>query len=218
MILTGFLLVETKTIKLGEIALLAQNSSNSARGTEESTGEDGYYEEKELPEIHDLLDIKTASEDEVKKSVSRYLDIIEKRKQETEARINLLKTRENQLAEMEKTIESKLKGLEEERRYIVQTIQKEKEIKEERLNRLLSLYEKMEPKKAAPVFEEIDKDLAAALFKKLKQKQVTAILEKMTPEKAVELTEYFGRVKSGAEYDLLKEMNKSLVETFKDCK
>ena len=76
----------------------------------------------------------------------------------------------------------------------------------------------MEPKKAAAVFEKIDKDLAAALFKNLKQKQVTAILEKMNPDKAIELTEYFGRIKSGAEYELLKEMNNSLLETFKDCK
>ena len=60
----------------------------------------------------------------------------------------------------------------------------------------------MEPKRAAPVFEELDRDLAVALFKNLKKKQVTAILEKMDPDKAVTLTEYYGRVKSGAEYDL----------------
>ena len=213
-ILTGFILHEFEVIKFGEISLFAQK--NSSQKAEEANTE--YYEEKNIPEIHELLDIKTASEKEKKKVISRYLDIIEKRKQETEIRINQLATREAQIKKMESVIDKKLKDLEEERLYIVQTIQKEKKIKDERMTKLIALYGKMEPKKAAPVFEEIDKDLAAALFKELKQKQVTAILEQMNPDKAVELTEYFGRIKSGAEYDVLREMNKSLVDAFKDCK
>lgn len=217
-ILSGFLLVETEVIELGEATMFAQDDAVARTTSNSEEADDEYYEEKKLPEIHELIDIDTASESEVKKTVSRYLDIIEKRKQETEQRINALNAREKQLKEMESVVEKKLEDLEEERRYIVQTIQKEKEIKADRLDKLKSLYEKMEPKKAAPVFEKIDKDLAAALFKKLRQKQVTAILEKMNPEKAIELTEYFGRIKSGAEYEILKEMNKSLVETFKDCK
>ena len=60
--------------------------------------------------------------------------------------------------------------------------------------------------------------MTVALFKKLKQKQVTTILENMNPEKSVELTEYFARVKSAKEYDILKELNESLQKEFQDCK
>jgi hypothetical protein len=40
----------------------------------------------------------------------------------------------------------------------------------------------------------------------------------MNPEKSVALTEYFARVKSAKEYDLLKELNESLKKEFQDCK
>jgi hypothetical protein len=40
----------------------------------------------------------------------------------------------------------------------------------------------------------------------------------MNPDKSVALAEYFGRVKSGREYDLLKELNSSLKKEFQDCK
>ena len=76
----------------------------------------------------------------------------------------------------------------------------------------------MEPKKAAPVFETMDKDLVVSLFKSMKKKQVTRIMELMDTQKSVEITEYFGRIGSAKEYDLLKEMNQSLRLAFNDCK
>lgn len=218
LILVGFLLVETNVIKLGEAQLFAQKDSATIRTEDPNSQDEDEYFERDIEDIEELLKISTEDNEEAKASVSRYLDVIERKKQEAESRLNLLKAREDTIKKLEGVVDKKLKELEEERRYIVQTIQKEKEIKEERLDRLTNLYEKMEPKRAAPVFEELDRDLAVALFKNLKKKQVTAILEKMDPDKAVTLTEYYGRVKSGAEYDLLKEMNKSLVEAFEGCK
>src|SRR5262249_9403582 len=84
--------------------------------------------------------------------------------------------------------------------------------------RLIELYGKMDPRKAAPVFEQLDKDLVVELFKNLSQKQVTKVLEAMNPQKAIELTEYYGRVRSGREYDLLREMNQSLKKELNECK
>ena len=97
-------------------------------------------------------------------------------------------------------------------------LQQEKDLKGERVDKIAELFDKMDPKKAAPAFEKLDKDLTVFLFKKLKQKQVTAILETMNPDKSVELTEYFARVKSAKEYDILKELNESLRKEFQDCK
>lgn len=213
-------------VKIGEKGILAQNSSevsgaveNSGTENEESAGEGSESDSPVLPDLEKLLSISEEDGSEVtKEEISRYLKIIEKKHQSASLEIEKLKESRKRLQNLEKDLDKKLAEIKEERLFIVQTLQKEKDLKKERLDRLIELYEKMEPKKAAPVFETMDKDLAAQLLKSLRQKQVTAILEKMAPEKALELTEYYGRVRSGAEYDLLREMNKSLLDTFGECK
>lgn len=163
-----------------------------------------------LPE----LDVNKSSKDEI----GRYLTLIDQAKQQVEERIGVLKNKIRQLKTLENNLDEKIAKLDEERQFFATTIQKEKEIQKERLEDLVGLYEKMEPKKAAPVFEAMDKDLVVAIFKKMKKKQVTKVLELMETDKSVMLTEYFGRVGSAREYDLLKEMNKSLQMAFNDCK
>jgi flagellar motility protein MotE (MotC chaperone) len=122
------------------------------------------------------------------------------------------------MLEIEKVIEDKLRALDQEKNFIVETLQKEKVISDERLKQLIEFYRKMSPKKAAPVFEQLNKDLVVQLFANLPQKQIMAIMEAMSPEKSVELTEYYGRIRSGKEYDVLKEMNTALLTEFKNCK
>ncbi len=160
------------------------------------------------------LNAKTAKKEEV----GKYLDLAERKERQIKERTEQLGRREDQLKQLEKSIEEKLTKLDEERKFLAKTIQQEKDLKGERLDKIAELFEKMEPKKAAPQFEKLDKDLTVALFKKLKQKQVTTILESMSPDKSVELTEYFARVKSAREYDILKELNDSLRKEFQDCK
>lgn len=157
-------------------------------------------------------------EESSKEDIGRYLTIIEQAKQQVENKLTILDHRLKAYREIEENLDKKISVLDEERQFFASTIQSEKKIKEERLEILINLYAKMEPKKAAPIFEEMDRDLAVALFKKLKEKQVTKILEIMDPQKSVKLTEYFGRIGSGREYELLKEMNKSLTEMFDECK
>ena len=160
------------------------------------------------------LDVSTLKREEI----SRFLTLAERKKKQVDERLEMLKVREVQLTKIEQSIDEKLKKLEDERKYFAQTVQQEKELKGQRQDRLVELYDKMEPKKAAPVIEKMDKDLVVALFKSLKQKQVTTILEFMKPEKSVELSEYYGRVRSAREYDLLREMNVSLRKEFAECK
>ena len=164
----------------------------------------------ELPE----LDPGTVKKDEL----GRYLEIAERKKRQIEDRLGILKKREDQLKGLETSIDEKLRKLDEERRFFAQTIQQEKTLKGERIDKLVTMYAKMEPKKAAPVIEKLDKDLVVELFKQMPQKQVTAILETMSPDKSVTVSEYYGRVRSAREYDLLKEMNQSLRKEFDDCK
>ena len=144
--------------------------------------------------------------------------MIEQIKQRITDKSEILKMKISQLKKLEENIDVKINKLEEERLFFKSTIQKEKKIQEDRAQTLVELYEKMEPKKAAPVFETMDKDLVINLFQKMKKKQVTKILESMQTDKSVMISEYFGRVGSAREYDILKEMNKSLKQAFDDCK
>ena len=188
--------------------------------------EDELVDEKEVAEtakrksfLSELFELPKLNAKKVQKAeIGKYLDMAERKDRQISERTTQLAKREEQLKSLEKSIEEKLGQLEDERKFIAKTLQEEKDLKGERLDKIVELYDKMDPKKAATAFEKLDKDLTVALFKKLKQKQVTTILETMNPEKSVELTEYFARVKSAKEYDLLKELNESLKKEFQDCK
>ena len=102
--------------------------------------------------------------------------------------------------------EEKLKIIKEEKQLLEETLQKEKTVQKERIDEALTFIEKMEPKKAAPVLEQMDRDLVIALFKKLKPKTVTKFLEGMNPKKATEYMEYYTKIRSGREYELLRDL------------
>lgn len=211
--------------RFGEKNLSAQDASK-AEDTQTTTGKSlkkatDSQESKEDRKsfLSDLFELPTLDPATVKKDeIGKYLELAERKQSQVEQRLQLLERREMQLKSLENSIQNKLLKLEEERRFFTQTIQKEKDLTGDRLTKLIELYAKMEPKKAAPVFAGLDKDLVVALFQNLPQKQITSILENMDPQKSVELSEYFGRVRSGREYDLLKEMNKSLQDEFEKCR
>ncbi len=216
-------------IHLGDLPLFAkggeeekkdENPSPSTPAPAAAAPEEGKPEAKPRQSfLSNLLELPELNPDAIKKEeLGRYLDIAERKKRQIEDRITNLSRREEQLKTLEQSIDEKLKKLDEERRFFAQTIQKEKDLKGERLDKLITLYAKMEPKKAAPVIEKLDKDLVVELFKQLPQKQVTAILEVMPADKSVALSEYYGRVRSMREYDVLKEMNQSLRKEFDECK
>jgi flagellar motility protein MotE (MotC chaperone) len=198
----------------------ADKKTSSEKEKKDSAVGDGKKSDKPRKSfLSNLLELPELNPDSMKKEeVGRYLDIAERKKRQIEDRLANLGRREDQLKGLESSIDEKLKKLDEERRYFAQTIQKEKDLKGERVEKLVALYSKMEPKKAAPVMEKLDKDLVVEMFKQLPQKQVTAILEVMSADKSVALSEYYGRIRSAKEYDILKEMNASLRKEFDDCK
>lgn len=169
--------------------------------------------------LDDLLNLpKIDSENLKKDEVGRYLTLLERKQSQVENRLQVLKSREDQLKSLENSVDDKLKKLEEEMAFFQQTIQKEKQIQADRLDKLVEFYQKMDAKKAAPVFEKLDKDLVVALFNRIPQKQTTLILQLMNPDKSVELSEYYGRVRSAKEYEMLKEINLTLRKEFQECK
>lgn len=152
-----------------------------------------------------------------KGQLARYLDMLDRRKLQVEAKIGSLKAEHKRLKGLQQDVDVKIDKLQEELKFFQQTVQKEKTFSEERLTKLIAFYQKVPPKKSAPVFESLDKDLVVSLFNGLPKKQVTKILALMNPAKSVEITEYYGRVKSAKEYLLLKEINKELAASFKNC-
>jgi flagellar motility protein MotE (MotC chaperone) len=219
-LLVVFLAVQSGAVRFGEIGLQAAEAGSTgsidpAAGNAVKPSADGTRKSF----LDDLLELPALNREKLQKEdVARYLSMADRKKKQIDERVTMLGRRERQLQGLEKSIDDKLKRLDDERKFFAQSIQQEKDLKGQRLDKLVELYDKMEPKKAAPVIEKMDEDLVVALFKRLRQKQVTLVLETMSAEKSVKLSEYFGRVRSGKEYDLLKEMNSSLRQEFADCK
>lgn len=220
-VLAFFLAIRLLNIQFGEKNINAANTDlpeqeTATKDSPQTTDSDQGSRKSYLEGLLNLppLNVETAKRDEI----GRFLAIAERTKQQAEDRISVLKQRALQLSQLEQKIDTMLKSFDEERKFFSKTLQKEKTLKDERLQNLVNFYGKMEPKKAAPVIEQLDKDLVVALFKKLKQKQVTQILELMAPEKSVAISEYYARIGSAKEYNLLKEMNQSLRTAFNDCK
>lgn len=209
-------------IWLGEMtALSAEGDGNAAskqepNGKSEAAGTSAKKKERSL--IDDLLYLpKLDRESVTKDQLARYLDMLDRKKLKIESTMANLKSEHTRIKGLEREVEGKIDKLQEELKFFQQTVQKEKDFSEERLAKLIEFYKKVPPKKSAPVFESLDKDLVVALFNGLPKKQVTKILALMNPEKSVEITEYYGRITSAKEYLLLQEINKELADTFKKC-
>jgi flagellar motility protein MotE (MotC chaperone) len=137
---------------------------------------------------------------------SRIRMSLEKLKAEVEQKISLYEQNKKIHAETKKSLELEKKQLEEEKQLLQASLQKEKEAQGQRLTEALEFIGKMEAKKASAVLESMDRDLVIQIMRKLPPKQTTKILENLNPRKASEYMEYYTRIKSGREFELLKEL------------
>ncbi|SMF69524.1 MotE family protein [Pseudobacteriovorax antillogorgiicola] len=223
LILSVILIDETDLFYIGERTSIAADDDNLAQNAQEIPADDQEFVDEETSRrksfFEELLTLpKVKPEQNKKDELAKYFSIIERKSRQVEDRIKVLKVRQQQLVQLERSIEQKLKKLEDEMAYFQQTQQQEKDLQKERLESLVEFYKKMPPKKAAPVFERLDKDLVVSLFNAFPKKQTMLILSLMNPDKSVELSEYFGRIQSAKEYELLKEINTALLEEFEECK
>lgn len=219
--LVGWIFAEIPGISIGEKSLIGQENSSDTENPSESRPKkaNSGVVKTSKDYLDELIDLPSIDSEEIRKTeLGRYLRLIEKKRGQIDSRIESLKRREINLTRLESSIEEKLKKIQEEMEFFQQTQQKEKKLQEDRLNQLVEFYKKMPPKKAAPVFSELDRDLVVQLFNRIPKKQTTNILALMDPKKSVELSEYYGRIRSAKEYDLLKEVNKSLLQEFETCK
>lgn len=131
---------------------------------------------------------------------------IETMRQDVEEKLVRLKMATQAMESIRADANEKLALTRQEKQLLDETLQKEKQVQQERIEQALNFVEKMEPRKAAPVLESMDRDLVVELFKRLKPKTVTKFLEAMNPKKSTEFMEYYTRIRSGREYELLRDL------------
>ncbi|HYX33632.1 MAG TPA: hypothetical protein VE954_10995 [Oligoflexus sp.] len=225
-VISYIMLGDSKILSFGDRPLWGQTEKAAAPADNPepvlaplTSNEPDAVEKKRRGFLDDLLNLpKISTEGMDKDEMGRYFTMLERKQSQIENRIHILGTREEQLKGLEKSVDEKIKKLEDEMMFFQQTIQKEKQLQGERLDKLVEFYQKMEAKKAAAVFEKLDKDLVVSLFNRFPQKQTTQILALMNADRSVELSEYYGRIKSAKEYELLKEINVALRGQFQECK
>jgi flagellar motility protein MotE (MotC chaperone) len=177
----------------GERELVDEKNEIAMAGKSESSSE-----KESTPEIPNR-DLSLSEAREIREKL-QFL------KQDVEVKIAKLAAGKAAFDRSRLEVENKLKKVEEERKLLEETLQKEKESKKERLGEALAFVGKMEPRKAAPMVESMDRDLVLLLLRKLPGRQVTRILESVSPKKAAELMEYYTRIRSGREYELMRSL------------
>jgi flagellar motility protein MotE (MotC chaperone) len=116
------------------------------------------------------------------------LQQLAKRRQELELKSRQLDEREAMVAAAEQRMEQKMAELRALQSTVEELLKKRSNEEEERLQMLVATYEKMKPKEAAQVFEEMDMDLLVDLVSRMKTARAAPILALVSPTKVKELT------------------------------
>lgn len=103
-----------------------------------------------------------------------------------------LASKETVLSAVEARLDAKLDDLKSLREEISETLTHENTYHQERLTRLQNAYEKMPPKDAARIMQDLPLDLVLSLLEKMPAASTSAILSKMDPESARVITERLG--------------------------
>jgi flagellar motility protein MotE (MotC chaperone) len=137
---------------------------------------------------------------------ARIRDELEVIKQDIEQKLVRLEEAKKSYDLARLDIDSRIKKVVEEKRLLDETLQKEKKLKEDRVKEAVEFVSKMEPRKVAPVMDTMDRDLVIVLLSRLPPRQVTKLLENSTPAKATQFLEYYTRIRSGREFEMLREL------------
>lgn len=116
------------------------------------------------------------------------LQQLAKRREELDLRARQLDEREAMVAAAEQRMEQKMAELRALQTTVEDLLVKRSEVEEAKLQTLVQTYEKMKPKDAAQVFEEMDMDLLRDLVSRMKTSRAAPILALVSPTKVKELT------------------------------
>lgn len=116
------------------------------------------------------------------------LQQLAKRREELEKKSRQLDEREAIVSAAEQRMEQKMVELKALQSTVEDLLKKRSDEEEQRLQALVLTYEKMKPKDAAQVFEEMDIDLLADIVSRMKPGKSAPILAVVTPTRVKELT------------------------------
>ena len=119
-----------------------------------------------------------------------------------------LQETEEQLTRREDEIESLQQQLAE--------IQDQDLVREERVDRLRAIYSEMDPYDAAPIFDNMDRELALLILTDISVRRAAAILQELDPYLAAELSFFLERLGEEDYEDIAAEYEARLQEGFED--
>jgi flagellar motility protein MotE (MotC chaperone) len=122
------------------------------------------------------------------RSEIELLQELSKRRKELDAREQTVIQREGLLNAAETRIEKKIAELKGVKDDIEKLIQKYEEQEEQQLNDLVAIYEKMKPKDASRIFNDLDTEILLQIFDKMKASKTALILANMRADRAKEIT------------------------------
>jgi flagellar motility protein MotE (MotC chaperone) len=119
------------------------------------------------------------------------LDILQKlaeRRTELDRRSHQLDTREKLLRATENRIEAKIADLKQIQDTISKLLVKHDKEKEEKMQSVVKIYEKMKPKDAARIFEELEMPILLDVLERMREAKTAPIMANMSPGKAKAVT------------------------------
>jgi flagellar motility protein MotE (MotC chaperone) len=116
------------------------------------------------------------------------LQQLAERREKLEQRAETLDRRESLVKAAEKRLTQKVGEMERLRSEIEALLVKYDEQETQQLTRLVNIYEKMKPKDAARIFEDLDQDVLLKVVERMNERKTAPILAEMRPDKAQQLT------------------------------
>ncbi|MGO1117841.1 MotE family protein [Rhodovibrionaceae bacterium A322] len=116
------------------------------------------------------------------------LQALSKRRKEIDQRERDVEGREALLAAAEKRVDEKVKRLEDLQRKIERLLVKYDEQEEKQFANLVSIYEKMKPKEAARIFNQLEMEVLLKVIERMNQRRSAPVLAQMAPNVAKEVT------------------------------
>jgi flagellar motility protein MotE (MotC chaperone) len=160
-------------------SLLFAADKPEAKATAKSDEKKGRDRELALKE-KELADRESIVNDQLKRTDT----VIEELKQKLAAKDDVMKKK---LAEQEAEFHKKLAAKDAELKRVKRELSS---AKDQRAENYKTVYEKMDPKRAAKILDDMDISLSTQIIGDMKQDKAAEILAKMTPEKARQITEH----------------------------
>jgi len=204
-VFVAFLLISVKVVGIWEtlengrspvsVAAFAEADSPPAGPVEQAPDEPEQIAQATEPAETDDAD-KPLDPVLFTRSEIELLQDLSKRRKELDAREQAVIQKEGLLTAAEDRIEKKISELKKVREEIESLIKTYDEQEEEEIKGLVQIYEKMKPKDAARIFDELDMEILLRVFDRMKASKSAPVLANMHPQKAKEVTSRIAERKS----------------------